>query len=164
MKTTGRQTMNPTKTSGISRRSLLASAGAFGAASFAFPHMAVSQDGKVLTVRSYSDLQILDPAFRLSLPEEDIIRAIYPPLIRPSRRRRVGVDGRCRGHDRRARRSDHRLQAEGRYRVHRRLRADDGRRREVLDRTDGRSRRTRAPMPETGRRSGKSRSRIRCRG
>ena len=76
--------MNPTKTSGLSRRSLLASAGAFGAASFAFPHMAISQDGKILTVRSYSDLQILDPAFRLSLPEEDIIREIYPPLIRPS--------------------------------------------------------------------------------
>ncbi len=68
---------------GLTRRSFLASTGAFGAASMAFPHMAVSQDGKILTVRSYSDLQLLDPAFRLSLPEDDIIRAIYPPLIRP---------------------------------------------------------------------------------
>lgn len=75
--------MNPQKTNGLSRRSLLASAGAFGAASLAYPRMAISQDGKILTVRSYSDLQLLDPAFRLSLPEEDIIRAIYPPLIEP---------------------------------------------------------------------------------
>ena len=45
---------------GISRRSLLASAGAFGAASALYPHMAVSQDGSVLTVRSYSDLQLLE--------------------------------------------------------------------------------------------------------
>ena len=68
---------------GLTRRSLLASAGAFGAATLAYPRMAISQDGSVLTLRSYSDLQILDPAFRLSLPEDDIIRAIFPPLIEP---------------------------------------------------------------------------------
>jgi len=68
---------------GVTRRSFLAAAGAFGAASMAMPGMAVSQDGKVLTVRSYSDLQVLDPAFRLSLPEEDIIRAIFAPLVNP---------------------------------------------------------------------------------
>ena len=66
---------------GISRRSLLASAGAIGAASAFYPQMAVSQDGKTLTIRSYSDLQLLDPAFRLSLPEEDIINAIYAPMV-----------------------------------------------------------------------------------
>lgn len=68
---------------GVSRRSFLAAAGAFGAASMAVPKMALSQDGKVLTVRSYSDLQVLDPAFRLSLPEEDIIRAIFAPMVNP---------------------------------------------------------------------------------
>ena len=68
---------------GLNRRSFLASTGAFGVASMAYPSMAVSQDGSVLTIRSYSDLQILDPAFRLSLPEDDIIRAIYPPLVEP---------------------------------------------------------------------------------
>lgn len=47
----------------VSRRSVLAGAGAFGAATLAFPHMSVSADGSVLTVRSYSDLQVLDPAF-----------------------------------------------------------------------------------------------------
>ena len=68
--------MNSHHKKGVSRRSVLAGAGAFGAATLAFPHMAVSQDGKVLTVRSYSDLQILDPAFWLSLPEADIMRSI----------------------------------------------------------------------------------------
>ncbi len=65
----------------VSRRSFLATAGAFGAASMAVPRMALSQDGKVLTLRSYSDLQILDPAFRLSLPEADIIRAVFAPMV-----------------------------------------------------------------------------------
>ena len=65
----------------LPRRSFLAAAGAFGAATMAFPGMSISADGKVLTVRSYSDLQILDPAFRLSLPEEDIIRSIYAPMV-----------------------------------------------------------------------------------
>ncbi len=68
---------------GISRRSFLATAGAFGAASMAVPRMALSQDGTVLTLRSYSDLQVLDPAFRLSLPEDDIIRSIFAPLVIP---------------------------------------------------------------------------------
>ncbi|MEM0948051.1 MAG: ABC transporter substrate-binding protein [Pseudomonadota bacterium] len=73
--------MNSTKTNGISRRSLMASAGAFGAASLAFPNMAVSQDGKVLTVRSYADLQVLDPAFRKSAPDQDIITSIFAPML-----------------------------------------------------------------------------------
>ncbi len=66
---------------GPSRRSVLAGASAFGAATLAFPRMSLSQDGTVLTVRSYSDLQILDPAYRLSAPEGDIMRAIYAGLI-----------------------------------------------------------------------------------
>ncbi len=64
----------------ISRRGLLQGAGAFGAASLAFPNIAISQDGSVLTVRSYSDLQVLDPAFRLAAPEGDIIREIFAGL------------------------------------------------------------------------------------
>ncbi|MCY4460552.1 MAG: hypothetical protein OXC26_09200 [Albidovulum sp.] len=54
----------------VSRRSFLAALGAFGAAAMAAPRAALSQDGTILTLRSYSDLQVLDPAFRLSLPEE----------------------------------------------------------------------------------------------
>ncbi|MEM6823572.1 MAG: ABC transporter substrate-binding protein [Pseudomonadota bacterium] len=68
---------------GLSRRSFLAAAGAFGTAAIAAPRMALSADGSILTVRSYSDLQVLDPAYRLSLPEEDIMRAIFAPLVNP---------------------------------------------------------------------------------
>ncbi len=67
----------------LSRRSFLAAAGAFGAASMALPRTALSSDGKVLTIRSYSDLQILDPAYRVSLPEDDIIRSIFAPMVIP---------------------------------------------------------------------------------
>ena len=67
----------------LSRRSFLAAAGAFGAASMALPRTALSNDGKVLTIRSYSDLQILDPAYRVSLPEDDIIRSIFAPMVIP---------------------------------------------------------------------------------
>lgn len=41
---------------GRSRRSFLAAVGAFGAVSLAVSHMAISQDGTMLTVRSYLDL------------------------------------------------------------------------------------------------------------
>lgn len=75
--------MTQSSSNGFSRRSFLASVGAFGAATTAAPRMALSQDGEILTVRSYSDLQILDPAFRLSLPEDDIIRSIFAPLVIP---------------------------------------------------------------------------------
>ncbi len=67
----------------MSRRSFLAACGAFGAATMTVPRFALSEDGTVLILRSYSDLQILDPAFRLSLPEDDIIRSIFAPLIIP---------------------------------------------------------------------------------
>ena len=75
--------MSQTNKYGMTRRSFLAAAGAFGAATMTVPRFALSQDGKVLTVRSYSDLQVLDPAFRLSLPEDDIIRSIFAPLVIP---------------------------------------------------------------------------------
>jgi peptide/nickel transport system substrate-binding protein len=72
-----------TETTDLSRRSFLAAAGAFGVASMALPRLSISDDGKILTVRSYSDLQVLDPAFRVSLPEDDIIRSIFAPLVIP---------------------------------------------------------------------------------
>jgi len=80
---------NRFQTPRLTRRSFLAAAGAFGAAGAAgisgmtLPGMALSQDGKTLILRSYSDLQILDPAHRLSLPEDDIIRSIFAPLVIP---------------------------------------------------------------------------------
>src|SRR5690606_40395970 len=68
--------------------------------------ISLSQDGKILKVRSYSDIQILDPAFRLSAPEGDIMTAIFAGLAtyqtgdawawKRSEERRVGKEGRSR--------------------------------------------------------------------
>ena len=73
--------MTDQRKTGPSRRAVLAGGVALGAASLAFPRISLSQDGSVLTLRSYSDLQLLDPAFRLSAPEGDIIRAIFAGLV-----------------------------------------------------------------------------------
>ena len=67
----------------LSRRSFLATVGAFGVVAGTAPRVAISANGSILTLRSYSDLQVLDPAYRLSLPEEDIIRAVFAPLVVP---------------------------------------------------------------------------------
>ena len=42
--------------------------------------IAVSQDGKILRLRSYSDIQNLDPAYRKAAPEDDIMRNIFVGL------------------------------------------------------------------------------------
>lgn len=65
----------------FTRRGVLGSAAAFGFASMANPRIAFSQDGKILKVRSYSDLQVMDPAFRLAAPEDDVMTAIYAHLV-----------------------------------------------------------------------------------
>lgn len=66
---------------GITRRGLLKGASALGLGAAVAPRLAWSQDSKVLRVRSYSDLQVLDPAFYLSAPEGDIMRCLYPRLV-----------------------------------------------------------------------------------
>ncbi|MDH3661974.1 MAG: ABC transporter substrate-binding protein [Alphaproteobacteria bacterium] len=73
--------MNQDRRIKLSRRSVLKSAAGVGFASMVAPTIAWSADGKILRVRSYSDLQVMDPAFRLSAPEGDIMKAIYAPLI-----------------------------------------------------------------------------------
>jgi peptide/nickel transport system substrate-binding protein len=60
----------------ISRRRVLQGAAAMGAATIA-PRFAAAQDTSVLRVRSYSDIQVLDPGFRLSQPEGDVMKCIY---------------------------------------------------------------------------------------
>ncbi len=65
----------------LSRRSLLQSAAALGALASARPRRGRAQDASVLRVRSYSDLQVLDPAHRKAQPEGDIMRCIYTKLI-----------------------------------------------------------------------------------
>jgi peptide/nickel transport system substrate-binding protein len=45
-----------------------------------YPKIALSQDSKILRVRSYSDIQNLDPAYRKAAPEDDIMRNIFVGL------------------------------------------------------------------------------------
>lgn len=66
---------------GISRRSVLKGAGAIGLASLIYPATGRAQAGSVLRVRSYSDIQTLDPAFRLAAPEGDITNVIFAGLV-----------------------------------------------------------------------------------
>ena len=65
----------------LSRRALLQGTAALGLAAAARPRLGRAQDGSVLRVRSYSDLQVLDPAHRKAQPEGDIMRCIYTKLI-----------------------------------------------------------------------------------
>ena len=67
------------------------------------------------------DLQVLDPAFRLSLPEEDIIRAIFAPLVNPKAGDVWGWDALAVSSIEQLD-DDGRLHAEGQYRLHRRFR------------------------------------------
>ena len=62
------------------RRAVLAAGAATGLAAGLAPRFSVAQDGRVLRVRSYSDIQLLDPAHMLSAPEGDIAMAIFAPL------------------------------------------------------------------------------------
>ncbi len=65
----------------LSRRALLQGTAALGVAPALRPRLGRAQDGGVLRVRSYSDLQVLDPAHRKAQPEGDIMRCIYTKLI-----------------------------------------------------------------------------------
>src|SRR3712207_5096422 len=61
----------------LTRRQVLATMAATGLTAAVYPRIALSQDGKVLRVRSYSDIQNLDPAYRKAAPEDDIMRNIF---------------------------------------------------------------------------------------
>lgn len=65
----------------IDRRRFLQGSAALGAASLFAPRRGRAATDKVLRIRSYSDLQVLDPAFRLSAPEDDIFTACLVSLI-----------------------------------------------------------------------------------
>lgn len=64
----------------ITRRSILKSAAAMGAAS-ALPSVAWSAEGKVLKARTYADIKVLDPAHFLGVVDEEIMGPIYNKLI-----------------------------------------------------------------------------------
>ncbi|MGE0210284.1 MAG: ABC transporter substrate-binding protein [Parvibaculaceae bacterium] len=65
----------------MDRRQVMAGMAAAGFAGGFYPRAAISADGKVLRVRSYSDIQNLDPAFRKAAPEDDIMRNIFCGLV-----------------------------------------------------------------------------------
>jgi peptide/nickel transport system substrate-binding protein len=66
-----------------SRRTVLKAAGAMGLSALIWPKagFAQSQTGGTLKVRSYGDLQVLDPCFRVSEPDADIARCIFAGLV-----------------------------------------------------------------------------------
>jgi peptide/nickel transport system substrate-binding protein len=61
----------------LNRRQILAAMAAAGLSPAFYQKAALSQSGKVLRVRSYADIQNLDPAFRKAAPEDDIMRNIF---------------------------------------------------------------------------------------
>jgi len=65
----------------VNRRQVLAGTGAIATALALGPRWSWGAEGKLLKVRSYSDLQVLDPAFRLSAPEDDITNCTFRKLI-----------------------------------------------------------------------------------
>ena len=66
---------------GMNRRDVLAAMAAAGLTTAMYPRAALSADGRVLTVRSYSDIQVLDPIDFKSAPEGDIMRNIFCGLV-----------------------------------------------------------------------------------
>lgn len=65
----------------FNRRQVLAGMTAAGLSTAFYPRAAISQDGKVLRVRSYSDIQVLDPGYRKAAPEDDVMRNIFCGLV-----------------------------------------------------------------------------------
>jgi peptide/nickel transport system substrate-binding protein len=66
----------------LNRRTFLLLTSALGAAALARPWRVRAQDRSALRIRSYSDLQVLDPLNRLAQPEGDIMDAIFSNLIK----------------------------------------------------------------------------------
>jgi peptide/nickel transport system substrate-binding protein len=66
----------------LDRRSFLMMTSALGLGAVAAPWPARAQDRSVLRIRSYSDLQVLDPLNRLAQPEGDIMDAIFANLVK----------------------------------------------------------------------------------
>lgn len=64
----------------LSRRQMLAALAAAGLSPGFYHSAALAQQGKVLRVRSYADIQNLDPAFRKGAPEDDVMRNIFVGL------------------------------------------------------------------------------------
>jgi peptide/nickel transport system substrate-binding protein len=66
----------------LDRRSFLMMSAALGVGVISRPRRAFAQDRTTLRIRSYSDLQVLDPLNRLAQPEGDIMDAIFSNLVK----------------------------------------------------------------------------------
>ena len=76
-------TKDTINTFAVNRRQLFIGTGALGLSALVFPRGAAAAGGGILRVRSYGDLQILDPAHMLAAPELDIMNCIYSKLVAP---------------------------------------------------------------------------------
>src|SRR5215470_13153603 len=65
---------------GLTRRRLLQGAAMAGAAAALAPRYSLADDGKTLRVRVYSDIQNLDPGFRVSEPDAEVMHCIFAPM------------------------------------------------------------------------------------
>jgi peptide/nickel transport system substrate-binding protein len=65
---------------GMTRRRLLQGAAMAGAAAAIGPRFSLADEGKTLRVRVYSDIQNLDPAFRVSEPDSEVMDCIFAPM------------------------------------------------------------------------------------
>ena len=66
----------------FSRRRVLAGTGAIATALALGPRWSWGAEGKILRVRSYGDLQVLDPLNRKSAPEDHITSCTFLSLIK----------------------------------------------------------------------------------
>jgi peptide/nickel transport system substrate-binding protein len=67
---------------GFTRRQVLAGSAALGAAAMMRPRFSSAAAGSTLKVRDYSDIEVLDPAFHKSAPDDDVMRCIFNGLVR----------------------------------------------------------------------------------
>ena len=121
----------------VSRRAFLAGTAAAGLTAAAPRGRPVeAADPKVLRVRSYENLEALDPAFQLSAPEGDIIDAILLGLVTVKPGDTWGWERDARAVDRAGRSDPHPVPAPPGDRLDRRLRRGHRRGRQVLVRAD----------------------------
>ena len=67
---------------GMNRRDVMKAAAAVGLFSLVSPVAVRAQGATILRARSYSEIQVLDPAYRKAAPEDDIMRCIFNGLVR----------------------------------------------------------------------------------
>ncbi|MGH6893198.1 MAG: hypothetical protein ACREEP_13150, partial [Dongiaceae bacterium] len=68
-------------TSVITRRRLMLGTAGVALAGVLPPSLARGQSKSILRYRVFTDMQVLDPPFRLTAPEGDVITVIFPKLV-----------------------------------------------------------------------------------